>query len=83
MDGIQGYGGWRWIFIIEGIVTVAVALVSKVLIVDWPEKAKFLSMKEREHLLARLHEDTGYATMGRLNKISAKRVFGDWKIWIG
>lgn len=29
MDGIRGYGGWRWIFIIEGLVTVVFGLVSK------------------------------------------------------
>ncbi len=83
MDGIQGYGGWRWIFIIEGIVTVVVAVTSKFFIADWPETAKFLNMEEREHLLSRLHEDTGYATMDRMDKASTKRVFGDWKIWVG
>jgi hypothetical protein len=29
MDGIGGYGGWRWIFIIEGLMTFAIGLVSK------------------------------------------------------
>jgi hypothetical protein len=83
MDGIQGYGGWRWIFIIEGVVTVAVAAVSKFFIADWPETAKFLTIDEREHLLDRLREDTGVANMNRIDKNSTKRVFGDWKIWVG
>jgi hypothetical protein len=83
MDGIQGYGAWRWIFIIEGLVTVVVALVSKFFIADWPETAKFLSADEREQLLSRLYEDTGVATMDRIDRKSTKRVFGDWKIWVG
>ncbi|KAJ5091613.1 hypothetical protein NUU61_006483 [Penicillium alfredii] len=28
MDGIAGYGGRRWIFIIEGLVTVVAAIVA-------------------------------------------------------
>ena len=37
MDGIAGKPGWAWIFILEGIVTVAVAIVAKFVIHDKPE----------------------------------------------
>lgn len=46
MDGVGGLAGWRWIFILEGLVTVVVALLSFWVIQDYPENAKFLSEKE-------------------------------------
>lgn len=36
MDNVAGYEGWRWIFILEGIATVAVAAVSFWMLHDYP-----------------------------------------------
>ena len=83
MDGIGGYGGWRWIFILEGIVTVVVALLSFWLVPDWPETAKFLKSEERELLIRRLTRDTEEANMSHFNKKAAKRIFSDVKIYLG
>lgn len=83
MDGIRGYSGWRWIFILEGLVTVVVAVIAKFLIVDWPETSRFLNNEERALLLYRLSEDRGDARMDRLDRPALKRVFGDLKIYLG
>ncbi|KAI4693049.1 uncharacterized protein J4E88_001420 [Alternaria novae-zelandiae] len=83
MDGIAGYGGWRWIFIIEGAVTVAFGVIMYFWIPGWPEKAGFLNMEEKTLLLARLNADTGDAVMDRLDKKAAKRIFSDPKIYLG
>lgn len=83
MDGISGYSGWRWIFIIEGLATVVIATASKFIIVDWPETAKFLNDEERSLLLRRLSVDQGEARMDRLDRRSAVRVFTDLKIYLG
>ena len=83
MSGIAGYGGWRWIFILEGIATVVVAVASYWIIPDWPETAKFLNEDERELLIRRLAADRSNAHMSHWNKKTAKRVFGDVKMWLG
>ena len=83
MSGIAGYNGWRWIFIIEGILTVVTAAFSKLFIVDWPETARFLDESERRMLLCRLREDGGDARMDHLDSKSRRRAFGDWKIYVG
>lgn len=83
MDGIQGYSGWRWIFIIEGLATVVTAVISKFLIVDWPEESTFLNDQERALLLRRLSEDRGEARMDWLDSSARKRVFGDIKLYLG
>ncbi|KAL1650156.1 hypothetical protein SLS61_006078 [Didymella pomorum] len=83
MDGIAGYSGWRWIFIIEGIVTVVAGFVTKFWCTDWPETASFLTEDERALLIARLSADTGDAVMNRLDKRAARRIFSDPKIYLG
>lgn len=83
MDGIGGYAGWRWLFIIEGLVTVVTGVAAKFLIVDWPETATFLNDEERALLLRRLSEDRGEAKMNRFDKSARKRTFSDIKIWLG
>ena len=83
MARIRGYNGWRWIFIIEGLATVVVAVMAKFIIVDWPETSKFLTPKERQLLLRRLQEDARDASMDHLDNKAKRRVFGDWKIYIG
>ncbi|KAI9840137.1 MAG: hypothetical protein M1837_001898 [Sclerophora amabilis] len=83
MEGVGGYSGWRWIFIIEGLLTVAVALISKFWVVDWPETASFLTDEDRELLLKRLASDVGFAKMNRLDKKAMWRIAKDWKIYTG
>ena len=83
LAGIGGYNGWRWIFIIEGLATVCLAVVARFFIVDWPETSKFLNSEERQLLLRRLSEDAEEARMDHLDKKSSHRIFGDWKIYVG
>ncbi|KAK2735623.1 hypothetical protein FQN57_001169 [Myotisia sp. PD_48] len=83
MRGVGGYNGWRWIFIIEGIVTVVIAIASKFIIPDWPENAKFLNETERNILVSRLADDNGEAKMDRLDKAAFKRCFSDIKVYLG
>ena len=83
MSGIAGYTAWRWIFIIEGICTAVIAVISYFLIPDWPETAKFLNSGERAALIARLAHDTAEAKMNTWDKKTAKRIFGDLKIYFG
>lgn len=74
---------YRRIFILEGLFTVIVAVISKFIIVDWPETAKFLNEEERILLIARLSADVADAKMNRLDKRAYKRIFTDWKIYCG
>lgn len=59
MSGLRGYSGWRWIFIIEGVLTCVVSLFWFFIIPDFPEDVKWLSDEERVYLNAKLTEDVG------------------------
>ncbi|KAH8177287.1 major facilitator superfamily protein [Sarocladium implicatum] len=51
MDGAGGLEGWRWIFIIEGIVTVVLGVATFFLLIDTPERSgKWLDPEEVRYL---------------------------------
>jgi MFS family permease len=54
MDGVGGYAGWRWIFILEGLLTVVVAVAAFFLLYDFPDTAKFLTTEEKAWVIHRL-----------------------------
>ncbi|KAL5358396.1 major facilitator superfamily domain-containing protein [Aspergillus floccosus] len=84
MHGLGGYSGWRWIFIIEGLLSIVFAVPAKFIIADWPEHAKFLSEAEKQLLRERNSRDVGGgAKMDRLDGPAWKRIMSDWKIYVG
>ncbi|TKX20120.1 MFS transporter-like protein 139 [Elsinoe australis] len=61
---LPGIAGWRWIFILQGVITCAVAIIAFFTIVDFPELAskkgfglKFLSKEESDFVVARIEKD--------------------------
>lgn len=83
MDGLKGLEGWRWIFIIEGVITAAYGICVKWLVVDWPNEAKYLNDDEKSLQKAKMTQDDGEASMDRLTPAAMKRIFLDWKIYLG
>lgn len=59
MEGIAGLGGWRWIFILEGILTVLVGFTIPWALPDSPETCSFLTPAEKEFVTIRLQRDLG------------------------
>lgn len=59
MDGVRGYRGWRWIFIIEGAITCVFAIVWFFCIPDFPEDVKWMNEEERAFIKAKLEADSG------------------------
>lgn len=82
LAGTDGYLGWRWIFIVEGLISVGIGLLSLFIIPDWPEKATFLNEEERRILKQRVSEGSSQARMDHLDARAMKRSFGDWKVWV-
>ena len=54
MAGRGGYSAWRWIFILEGVLTVAASLVAALLLPNGLAGARFLTPEERDHAVRRL-----------------------------
>lgn len=54
MDGVGGYSGWRWIFIIEGLLTVVTTGIGLLCIPGYPAESNFLNHDEKTYLLKML-----------------------------
>ncbi|SMR46440.1 unnamed protein product [Zymoseptoria tritici ST99CH_1E4] len=85
MDGVGGYEGWRWIFILEGIASVVAGLACFPLLIDtpalsqrWldPEEIRYLEVRQVARQ-ARQTEDNGKKFDFRV----FKSVLLDWKIY--
>jgi MFS family permease len=53
MDGTGGKSNWRWVFILEGILTCLVAIAAFFFVSDFPSNAKWLTESERHFVLAK------------------------------
>lgn len=54
LDGVWGLQGWQWLFIIEGIPTVLLGIVTWFYLTDRPDNADWLTTEQRAWLLSRL-----------------------------
>jgi hypothetical protein len=60
-----------------------IAAASYFLVPDWPETAKFYTEEERAFWIRRLALDNKDTSMSHWDKKTARRVFGDIKIYLG
>lgn len=59
LDGARGLRAWRWLFIIEGAITVVVALGAFWVLPNFPTTTGWLTEQERDLAVWRLEEDVG------------------------
>ncbi|KAI2637315.1 MFS general substrate transporter [Xylaria nigripes] len=84
MDGIRGYSGWRWIFIIEGLAATVVAVVFFFTFPGFPEETKWLSESESAYIKARLRADQGHNAIERpITFRDVLNIVKDFRIWLG
>ncbi|KIY72966.1 retrograde regulation protein 2 [Cylindrobasidium torrendii FP15055 ss-10] len=83
-DGLHGIQGWRWLFIIEGVATVGLALLFATYLPNSVETAKFLTPQEKDFLSYNFRLDQGQAD--HKDELSAWDAFSmavtDPKTWI-
>lgn len=61
MQGKLGIAAWRWLFYIEGAITIFVGFQAMWLLPDYPNNTRWLTPAERRLAQARLAEDVGEA----------------------
>ncbi|KAF2198050.1 MFS general substrate transporter [Delitschia confertaspora ATCC 74209] len=87
LDGTSGYRGWRWIFIIEGLIPIVLAVFGWFIIVDFPDKVyeakhPFLNADEVQIVKDRLEADRGDSTYDHVTFTKILHTLAMWQIWI-
>ncbi|OJJ55511.1 hypothetical protein ASPSYDRAFT_157737 [Aspergillus sydowii CBS 593.65] len=73
LDAFGSLHTWRMIFAIEGIVTIALAIIAFATLTDRPETAKWLSQEEKDLAIARLKSER-VATTEVLDRIDTTKL---------
>ncbi|HLF31337.1 MAG TPA: MFS transporter [Xanthomonadales bacterium] len=80
LDGANGWQGWQWLFLLEGLPSVLFGLLVLVLLDDGPGKARWLSESEKAVVLRHLAEDeTAKQAAGLRHRFAD--VFRDQRVW--
>ncbi|KAM4065031.1 major facilitator superfamily protein [Hirsutella rhossiliensis] len=86
MNGLAGLRGWRWIFIIEGVISCLGAIASCFFLVEFPEEAhrswNFLSKQECDFIIRRVNRDRGDAITEPFSLVEFLKPAADFKIWV-
>ncbi|KAG1734933.1 MFS general substrate transporter [Suillus paluster] len=83
MSGTAGLEGWSWIFLLEGLATIVIAIIAPFVMVDFPDTAKFLTPEERAFIVWKKKYDN--SSVGEEERFAVRYVwaaFGDWKVWL-
>lgn len=82
MRGVVWENGWRWIFILEGIATVVIAIGAYWFIQNYPDTANFISPAERLFIHNRLAADSDATHDERFTWGNVLEAIKDPKCWL-
>ncbi|CEJ57501.1 Putative Function: ttuB of A. vitis facilitates the cellular uptake of tartrate [Penicillium brasilianum] len=84
LDGAHGIAGWRWLFIIEGCITVGVSVLAAIFLPNYPATTSWLDEQERAYAQWRLMNDAGEADDATSTSIkeALALVFADKRIYL-
>ncbi|WVN90862.1 uncharacterized protein L203_106105 [Cryptococcus depauperatus CBS 7841] len=84
LDGAHGLEGWRWLFIVEGAMTVGLAIIFATFIPNKPSTMRWINQQERDQLQYRLEVDR--ASKDATDEVTAWQAFKmaacDPKTWL-
>ncbi|KAF6830192.1 pantothenate transporter [Colletotrichum plurivorum] len=84
MHGLHGLPGWRWLFVVNAIMTVVVGAMGFVLLPDTPNNPNpraFWFKKEHARLAMERLERHGKAEPKKMTWAAARRAFKSWVIY--
>ncbi|EGN94397.1 hypothetical protein SERLA73DRAFT_77799 [Serpula lacrymans var. lacrymans S7.3] len=87
MQGKLGHAAWRWLFYIEGSITIFVAICAMFILPDFPENTRWLTPEERQLAITRLQEDVAKSSLDIDLNVYVSPLQGlwmgltDWRMW--
>jgi MFS family permease len=80
-DGMYA-SGWRWIFIIEGIVTIAAGLIGPLFLVEFPERVTWLNDREKHIAIRRVRVEKDKTEVVHATAMQSLKMMKDWKLLV-
>ena len=80
MDGANGWRGWQWLFLLEGIPSVIIGVLVFVLLPNGPRSAKWLTPQQQELIVQRMQEDDA-GKDELVKRHSFMDAFKDGRVW--
>ncbi|CAI7577131.1 uncharacterized protein N7487_004020 [Penicillium crustosum] len=85
LNGKHGLTGWRWIFILEGVITGFIGILCFFFLVDFPDRAhkswRFLNERECAFIVRRINKDRNDGDMEAFSLKKFLKPATDLKIW--
>ncbi|EMG50184.1 FEN2 Pantothenate transporter FEN2 [Candida maltosa Xu316] len=78
MDGYNGIRGWRWLFIIDFLITLPIVIYGLIFFPDEPNISKPFYLTEEEHQIALTRKAAKSSVKNQFNWSIFKRVFNHW-----
>ena len=78
MNGIAGLKGWQWLFLVEGIPSMLLGVVSWKYLADSPKEAKWLTGEEQNWLINELASEE----KAKKIHVPVKEVFAKPSVWV-
>ncbi|OBR05506.1 MFS transporter [Colletotrichum higginsianum IMI 349063] len=81
LDGSMGLAGWQWLFIIQGAVSIGVAVAALFLLPDHPLTTRWLTPEQRQLAHNRIYIDTTGRREGTSVWTGLRDACVDWRTW--
>ena len=86
MNMTQGLEGWRWLFILEGMISVLASVGVYFFLPNYPDTVSWLSSGEKDLISSRLQENLEHTTRdsSKADGITwniAKETLSDGRLW--
>lgn len=75
LDGAHGMRGWKWLFIIEGLIAVVIGFIGFFTIPDFPSNTRFITGEMREIAVERLERQGRSSNVTGLNMNTFRNLF--------
>ncbi|ETW83499.1 major facilitator superfamily [Heterobasidion irregulare TC 32-1] len=84
LNNVHGLAGWRWLFIIDGVITAPIALLGFIIMPDLPSTTKpsFLLSSEHLEISKRRMEEAGRRRPSHFTKKKVLGFFKTWHLWM-
>ncbi|KAH8680952.1 major facilitator superfamily transporter [Xylariales sp. PMI_506] len=83
LNGVNGIPGWKWLFIMDGVISLPICIAGYFLLPDLPENSRAFYLSKEDRVLAQKRmASVGRAPRARLGWTAFKRIFGRWHVYL-